>query len=215
MLGTLLVPVAATSGVPGSGDASAHPIAATPNVGQVGVVPLSVIDSDPDPATDELGTALFSRLLAPRSSSYGSVGEPFLARPSGLDAFDVPERAPPFEAEKAAHVARKPKTPRPKLYDVRVAVDLKTSWIDGGCGEYCVPYDGTHKRSESYQTLRLTFKQFGGIVDVQAVRAGNSTTRWNHEAAPYCAHETPVVTSKAEFRLFARYRQARRTRSCR
>ena len=92
MLGTLLVPVAAMSGEPGSGDASAHPIAATPNIGQAVVAPLAAIDSDPDPTTDELGTASLSRSMAPRLSSYGRVGGPFFARPSGLLTSEVRER---------------------------------------------------------------------------------------------------------------------------
>jgi len=135
MLGTLLVPVAAMSGEPGSGDASANPIAATPNIGQAVVAPLTAIDGDSDPATDELGTASLSRSMAPRLSSYGRVGGPFFGRPSGLDTFDVPERAPPTTALELSPSTSSAPSTYPGKTGLIAYTKLTPPCIGGQCAE--------------------------------------------------------------------------------
>jgi hypothetical protein len=90
-----------------------------------------------------------------------------------------------------------PKVPTPKLYDVRITSNLKTTWIDHGCGEGCEDgYSGTQLRTLTVKGLRVTFKDKGftlaGSIDVQGRKSGVETAAWDHRTR-FCRPEKPVV----------------------
>jgi hypothetical protein len=110
----------------------------------------------------------------------------------------------------------KPKVPTPKLYDVRIASNLKTTWIDHGCGEGCEDgYNGTQTRTLTVKRLRVTFKDKGftlaGSIDVQGRKSSVETTTWDHRTR-FCGPEKPVVKTLAAVSLQGGYDLMGRTR---
>jgi hypothetical protein len=102
-----------------------------------------------------------------------------------------------------------PKVPTPKLYDVRVASNLKTTWIDHGCGEGCEDgYRGTQLRTLTVKGLRVTFRDLGftlaGSIEVKGSKAGVQTTSWDH-GSRFCTPEKPVVKTPTAVQVFGGY----------
>jgi hypothetical protein len=96
----------------------------------------------------------------------------------------------------AIPIAR-PKVPTPKLYDVRITSNLKTTWIDHGCGDGCEDgYSGTQVRTLTVNGLRVAFRDRGftlaGSIEVKGTKTGLQTTAWDH-LTRFCEREKPVV----------------------
>jgi len=90
-----------------------------------------------------------------------------------------------------------PKVPTAKLYDVRITSNLKTTWIDHGCGGSCEDgYSGTQLRTLTVKGLRVTFRDLGftlaGSIEVKGTKTGVQTTAWDHQTR-FCEPEEPVV----------------------
>jgi hypothetical protein len=92
-----------------------------------------------------------------------------------------------------------------RIYNVTVTSQTKTTWVDGGCGQYCVRYDGTVKRTETYRGLRVTSSEFRDIVQLQGSRKGTFKTRWSHGSNPPACTETLEQTGPATIGLYGRY----------
>ncbi len=102
-----------------------------------------------------------------------------------------------------------PKVPTPKLYDVRIASNLKTTWIDHGCGGSCEDgYSGTQARTLTVKGLRVTFMDRGftlaGSIVTQGRKAGMQTTTWDHRTR-FCGPEKPVVTTLTAVEVLGGY----------
>lgn len=108
----------------------------------------------------------------------------------------------------AAPVAT-PKVPKPKLYDVRITSNLKTLWIDHGCGGGCEDgYSGTQMRTLTVTGLRVTFMDRGftlaGSIVTQGRKADMQTTTWDHRTR-FCGPEKPVVTTLTAVEVLGGY----------
>lgn len=101
--------------------------------------------------------------------------------------------------------AATPTPTTPRIYNVTVTAQTKTTWIDGGCGQDCVRYDGTVKRTESYRGVRIRFYEFREIVQLDGNQAGTFTTQWNHASEPPPCRESPTQTGKASINVYGRY----------
>jgi len=109
---------------------------------------------------------------------------------------------------RAAPIAT-PKVPTPKVYDVRITSNLKTTWIDHGCGMSCEDgYSGTQLRTLTVKGLRVTFRDMGftlaGVIETQGRKAGLETTTWDHRTR-FCGPEKPVVKTPTAVRVSTRY----------
>jgi len=101
------------------------------------------------------------------------------------------------------------KVPTPKLYDVRITSNLKTTWIDHGCGEGCEDgYSGTQLRTLTVKGLRVTFRDLGftlaGNIEVKGTKTGVQTTAWDHRTR-FCKPEKPVVKTPTAVQVFGGY----------
>jgi hypothetical protein len=96
-------------------------------------------------------------------------------------------------------------TPAAKVYNVTVTAQTKTTWVDGGCDPYCVRYNGTVKRTESYRGLRITSSEFNGILQLQGHMTGTFATEWDHTSDPPPCHEAPTQRGKANVNVYGRY----------
>lgn len=112
----------------------------------------------------------------------------------------------PSEAPAASRAAATPASAvPPRIYNVTVTAQTKTTWVDGGCDPYCVRYNGTVKRTESYRGVRITSSEFRGIVQLQGSQTGTFTTQWTHASDPPACSETLTQRGKARINVYGRY----------
>jgi hypothetical protein len=92
-----------------------------------------------------------------------------------------------------------------KLYNVTVTARVKTTWIDGGCAPYCVPYNGTVEWTQQYEDVRVaSTRYYPGYVRLGGRRIGTTTARWDHANGQWCA-ERLTESLRAELEINATY----------